>query len=48
MTEDNKTQETDTIEVCCYCGEERTTFVCCGEVHFVQMIREAWENGEEV
>jgi hypothetical protein len=39
----------DPIEVCPYCGSERgKRFACCGEVHFVTMSREAYENGEEL
>jgi hypothetical protein len=24
----------DTTEYCCYCGNEKITFHCCGENHF--------------
>ena len=24
----------DTTEYCCYCGGEKTTFMCCHETHF--------------
>ena len=24
----------DTTEYCCYCGNEKRTFGCCGENHF--------------
>ena len=39
----------ETVEVCTYCGNERAgKLSCCGEVHFVTMSRQAWENGEEI
>lgn len=42
-------QQEEMILVCPYCGDENgDKFSCCGEVHFVEMSRKAWENGEEI
>ena len=36
MTREELRQELmkDTTEYCCYCGGEKTTFMCCHETHF--------------
>jgi hypothetical protein len=36
MTREELRQELmkDTTEYCCYCGGEKTTFMCCHENHF--------------
>ena len=37
----------DTTEYCCYCGNEKRTFGCCGENHFetfAQMSSEDQQN----
>lgn len=42
-------KQDEKVTVCPYCGEEKGyKFSCCGEVHFVEMSRGAWENGEEI
>lgn len=39
----------ETVIVCPYCGTEKgNRFSCCGEVHFVEMSRKAWEDGEVI
>lgn len=36
------------MEVCMYCGDERAgKFVCCGEVHFEEVIEQEDEQPDE-
>ena len=36
MTKEERLAElmADSTQYCCYCGAEKVTFSCCGEVHF--------------
>jgi hypothetical protein len=36
MTRDERRKELldDSTAYCCYCGNEQTSFACCGENHF--------------